>query len=427
MSGPTHPAPSAPAAPASAPLAPAVGGPTPQDSLGVLRNLWAGAGNDGGDTPSPVRRRVIRGAVIVLVVLAVGVLLVWSRPTGVSDAAYHPENPSFRGSRAVARVLDGNGVRVVVAEGEQELRSAGIDGDTTIVVSNSADLREATTRNLEQLARSAERLVLVNPERAVVRALVPAVTMRVQGRTDIVNGCDTADARPSERLGRSLTEYRLTGATRCYATSDDYAVYLRTSTAQLREVVLVGSTDIISNDRVAEADNAALALRVLGHSGKLVWYVPDLRDLPIATTPSSRRDSIYPPWWSSAVLLLGCTVGALMWWRGRRFGRLVPEPLPVVIRATETTESRGRMYRKARDSARASSVLREATVRRLTAYLGLGSGSDPQALATAVAANTGRSLDEVHWLLHGAPVDTDPALLELANDLARLEKEIRRS
>ena len=391
----------------------------------VLGQLWRGAAVDGRPGPRSRPRRIIAATVIGAVVVIVAGLLVWSQPSGVSDAAYHPENPGFRGARALARVLAGQGVRVVVAEGEKALRGAGVDADTTVVVSSTAALRDATARNLQQLAGRAERLVLINPERTVLRLLVPDVDLRITGRTDVRNVCDTADARPSERLSRAQAEYRLSGATTCFATADGYSVYLRTSTSQLREVVLIGSTDVITNDRVGESDNAALAIRALGHSSKLVWYVPDLRDVPITT--SGRRTSIYPLWWSSAMLLLALTVGALMWWRGRRFGRLVTEPLPVVIRATETTESRGRMYRKARDSARASAVLREATRRRLAAYLGLGASSDPPALTAAVAKNAGRALDEVHWLLHGPPVDTDPALLELANALAGLEKEIHRS
>ena len=40
-------------------------------------------------------------------------------------------------------------------------------------------------------------------------------------------------------------------------------------------------------------------------------------------------------------------------WKGRRLGPLVAEQLPVVVRASETVEGRGRLYRsrRARDRA----------------------------------------------------------------------------
>ena len=165
-------------------------------------------------------------------------------------------------------------------------------------------------------------------------------------------------------------------------------------------------------------------MRTLGHSSRLVWYVPDLRDAPLSA--QDQPEQFFPDWLGPMVLLGGFAVLAVMFWRGRRLGRLVTEPLPVVIRAVETTESRGRLYRKARDSTRASAVLRDATRRRLTAYLGLPYASHPDAVVTAMAEASGRSPDQVRWLLYGPPPSNDSDLLGLAVQLSALEKETRR-
>ncbi|MHB1473529.1 MAG: DUF4350 domain-containing protein, partial [Dermatophilaceae bacterium] len=111
---------------------------------------------------------------------------------------------------------------------------------------------------------------------------------------------------------------------------------------------------------------------------------------------------------------------------GRRLGRLVTEPLPVIVRAVETTESRGRMYRKSRDRTRALAVLQLATRRRLTAYLGLSASSAIGSVAAASAAVSGRSYQDVLDLLSSSAVHDDSSLLELANNLIALEKEVRR-
>jgi hypothetical protein len=121
---------------------------------------------------------------------------------------------------------------------------------------------------------------------------------------------------------------------------------------------------------------------------------------------------------TSAVVLL-CL------WRGRRLGRLVTEPLPVVVRAVETTESRGRMYRRSRDRGRALAVLQLATRRRLAAYLGLSPSSSTSSVAAASAAVSGRDYHDVLSLLDSAVAGDDSSLLELANTLLALEKEVR--
>jgi hypothetical protein len=105
----------------------------------------------------------------------------------------------------------------------------------------------------------------------------------------------------------------------------------------------------------------------------------------------------------------------------------VTEPLPVVVRAVETTESRGRMYRRSRDRTRAVSVLQLATRRRIAAYLGLPVSSTVSTVAGAAAAVSGRSYQSVLDLLSSSAVHDDSSLLENANTLAALEKEVRRT
>jgi len=112
-------------------------------------------------------------------------------------------------------------------------------------------------------------------------------------------------------------------------------------------------------------------------------------------------------------------------WRGRRLGRLVTEPLPVIVRAVETTESRGRMYRKSRDRTRALAVLQQATRRRLASYLGLSVSSAVSNVAAASAAVSGRDYHDVLRLLDVPATHDDSSLLDLANALSTLEKEVR--
>ena len=121
-----------------------------------------------------------------------------------------------------------------------------------------------------------------------------------------------------------------------------------------------------------------------------MWYVPDRP----ATSPTGDAGSLaaqLPRGLVPALWLVAAAVLATMLWRGRRLGPLVVEPLPVVVKAVESTQGRGRLYRRVRDRTHAASVLRaadRAPARRRR--LRLPADTDPRGLVDAVARATGR-------------------------------------
>jgi hypothetical protein len=381
------------------------------------------------------RRRWVLVAVLAAAVVGVAFLFVSQGPGPASSAPLDPRNPTANGAQALARVLESQGVRVDIARGQAELERAGADADTTVLVARTGLLAESTTKNLADVASAAERLVLLAPDRTVLRYLAPDITVTDARRAErdlVATDCRTSDVRSGETLSRSQVEYRSSLADATCFTHDGNSVYLSMARhGGIPPMVLLGSTSAPANDQVTDAANAAILLRTLGHSSRVVWYVPSREDVPAG---DSGIVSLLPRWLGPVLALGAVAFLGLVLWRGRRFGRLVPEPLPVVVRAVETTESRGRLYRRARDAARAGATLQQATRTRLADYLGLprpgpsisSRGAD-QALVSAVAAATGRRVDEVGTLLLGTPPDRDDHLLGLAAELAALEKEVRRS
>ena len=189
-------------------------------------------------------------------------------------------------------------------------------------------------------------------------------------------------------------------------------------------VTVVGAPDAATNRFVTDDENAGLMVRLLGGSPQLVWFHPSAEDL--AANPSAGGGSVWPGWVVPVVALLAVAFLVFAVARGRRLGPLVREPLPVVVRATETTESRAELYRAAQDRPRAAVVLRQATAARLAARLGLPSSAAPPALVPVVADATGVPAAEVESLLAGPlPVD-DAGLVTLAQQLAHLEEKARR-
>src|SRR5262249_9187455 len=107
-----------------------------------------------------------------------------------------------------------------------------------------------------------------------------------------------------------------------------------------------------------------------------------------------------------------------------RFGPLVFEPLPVVVRASETAEGHGRLYRSRRARGRAATALRAASVARITSRTGLPQTASPEAVCRELARRTGRGEGQIHAMLFGSAPRDDAAPVKLARDLDALEGEV---
>lgn len=200
------------------------------------------------------------------------------------------------------------------------------------------------------------------------------------------------------------------------------------------DTVLLGSPDILYNSHLDQRGNASLALQLLGSRPHLVWYLPSLSDTsatadnPADDTTGNFLALIPSGWlWGTLQLALAAVLAAL--WRSRRLGPLVTENLPVALRASEATEGRARLYRKANARDRAASVLRAATRTRLAPLLGVPvqDAHSPDRLLPALSARLPETTADPRNLLFGpAPADDAP-LIRLADQLDALEREVRTS
>jgi uncharacterized membrane protein YgcG len=206
------------------------------------------------------------------------------------------------------------------------------------------------------------------------------------------------------------------------------ALVVLPSEGRAPETVVLGAAGAVSNGQVLDASHAALTLRTLGPTEHLLWYVPGVSDLD---APDSSGNHVTDPgrgvpgWLTPGALLLAAAVVAFALARGRRLGRLVVEPLPVVVRAVETTEARGRLYHRAADRPLAARALRAGTRTRLADRLGLPRSTPVVALVDAAARASGLPRSDVELALDGPDPTTDRDLLLLAQRLADLEESVR--
>jgi Domain of unknown function (DUF4350) len=352
-----------------------------------------------------------------LAALVVAVVLGTSNRT---SAAHDPDNPGGTGARAVARVLAAEGVDVEVARSADALEAVDVDAGTTVLVTSPDNLGRSTARRL--LAHAGDAMVVVaDPGRGAVAALGVDVD-GTRGVPDEARPAGCTDAGLDALGGLAIDVDRATAwptTTGCFGGPDGW--WLASAADGL---LLLGAPGILENDQVLRADNATAALRLLGQEERLVWYVPDLADLSGDDGVSLR--TLLPPWLLPAVWLVGLATVALVWWRGRRLGPLATEPLPVTVRALETTHARGRLYRDAGDRAHAVRALRQHTRTAAAAHLRLPP-RDTDALVRDVARAVGRPAGEVAALLgdDAPPPRTDDELIRLAGALAELDREVR--
>ena len=354
--------------------------------------------------------------IVGALVLAV-VAVIWSTDGGQeNDARFDPNNPGPDGAQAVARVLEDEGVDVHVTRSAAAFDDQDITADTTVVVTSTEQLGKSTYDRLLTEAQGA-RLIFIEPSSFVTSELglneYPETHGLGQGRDA---HCDDPLFEGLDIEVDQAVAYPGDG---CFV--DSGAAVL----AERSGIVMYGAGEALTNDQVLRADNAAVALRLLGQKDDLVWYVPTFEDL--AGADEVGLGPLLPRFLEPGVWLVLIAAGFLVIWRARRLGRLATEPLPVVIKAIETTRSRGRLYRRAGDRGHAASALRAAARRRAAVQLRLGAGHSEAELIRDVARHTGRPEAEVAALVGSeAPQPAhDHDLIRLASDLAGLDREVR--
>ncbi|MFF3610136.1 DUF4350 domain-containing protein [Streptomyces sp. NPDC002580] len=372
-----------------------------------------------------------RGLVLALVLLLVAAVVMAAVRSDARHGRLDPRSADPYGSRAVAELLADQGVSTRVVTTLDQARDAA-GPDTTVLIA-VPDLLTGRQQTLLRTATrtSGGRTVLVSPKAPSIGTLAPGVTAdpAVSFDSTLSPDCTLPAARRAGSADTGGIRYTTTvpGTDACYP-SDDLPTLLRIpAPSGSGDTVVLGAPDILYNDRLDEQGNASLALQLLGSRSHLVWYLPSLSDDSAADEgDQSFLDLLPSGWlWGTLQLFIAALVAAL--WRARRMGPLVPERLPVAIRASETAEGRARLYRKANARDRAAAGLRSTTRTRLAPLIGVPptQAHAPETLLPALAARLDGDGQALLPLLFGPPPRDDAALVSLADQLDALEREVR--
>lgn len=368
-----------------------------------------------------VRPRLARArtwAVIGAVIVVVGIIgaVISANMRFSAYDRYDPEDPGPDGMRALARILSDQGIDVVVTRDVAAAEAALRDGGSTLVLPDSPLLSDT---QLTSLATAADSVVVSDPRARSIRLLFDG---RVQGygtAAAVEPECDLPVARRAGAVSVGAT-FAAPDAVGCYPVDDAFGLLWEQRGDST--LAAVDGSVLFTNEHLASDGNAALALGLLGAHDRLVWLVPALS--AGSGTSGATLGELTPPWVTPAMVLLGATALAAAIWRGRRFGPLVRERLPVTVRADETTRGLGRLYARAGARDHAAALLRERARGRAAVALSVPHGADATAIADAVAAATGIPPARSRALLGDEPVPDDRSLARLAADLRALEARL---
>lgn len=357
-------------------------------------------------------------------VVAVLVLALSGSGAGTS-APLQADSPAPKGSKGLVSVLEDNGVSVTAVDSKADAAAALAGGDATLLVYDGEGF--LSPDDLEALVTDAADAVVVEPGFLALQRIAPGVN---------AGGTEAGDAAPiparcqlpaglNAQTSEPYATYRIedgTDAVGCFPVGEDRFGLVSLPDGS-RTTTVLGNGAALTNERILHGGNAALALNLLGENDTLVWYLPSIADAAGEAQPS--LGELTPRWVVPVTVLLSLTAIAAMIWRGRRFGPVVVENLPVTVPARETMEGRARLYARSGARLRAVDALRVGTTGRLADMLGMPRTATVWEVADAAASVLGAHPTDVRRVLIDDVPSRDAELMALSASLSELEQRVR--
>jgi len=356
-------------------------------------------------------------ALVAAVVVGGIVLLLVPTQQWESKDPLDPEHPGPAGAMAIAQLLGQRGVGVEIVRSLDEAAAAASDG--TLVIGDTSPLSDD---DLAAALSTSDRAVLIDPSARDARVVFGdgATLFAGFGSGAVPPSCDLAAAERAGDIRPGTVWQRGTADVACYPAADGFGLLQGDFSGT--EVTLVDGRELFTNTELAAGGNASLALGLLGADESLVWYMPSADDVDPALAPPTLGE-LTPPWVSAAIVMLGIAAVAAGIWRGRRFGPLVAETLPVTVRGSETLEGRARLYQRSGDAAHAADLVRSGAVSRMGARLGLHARASAAEVSDAAAARIGARRADVAAVIDFRP-SSDAQLADFGSRIRDLEAAV---
>ena len=219
-------------------------------------------------TAASIWRRNRAALLVALVVVATAIFGVVLSGEKSAEKYLDPANGSLRGSKGLAELLRRDG-HTVERTTSVEAAVATATGDRLIVITSEVPLDD---EQASLLARSRADLLVVGRQSAM-SDLVPEVEivpdeLLLRSREP---DCDLPAARAAGSVYLGDKGFESSAGTACYFAGD---VPTLLSIPGEHQVTVVGSGEFMTNLRLAEDGNAALALNLMSTRKSIIWLVP---------------------------------------------------------------------------------------------------------------------------------------------------------
>jgi hypothetical protein len=288
-----------------------------------------------------------------------------------------------------------------------------VDG-TLVLLEDARGPREA--QPILDWVEDGGHLVVSFPESAIVEMVGASAgaTIGFTGVSELEPGCLAPAIVGVERIAARSTDRILVPDDPAFVSCfpvEDGALLLTRAYGDGR-ITLLGGASAFTNALLREADNAVLAAQVIGPGSEVVFGPP----AEVAPAPMGLWDALPA---GARAGLAGAVVAAVAFAlvRARRLGRpSVEEPI-APIPGSELARAAGRMYRQARATAYAGTLMRRAATARLSRRLGAAGATD---LSAALARTIGLPEARVREILEGDDPRDDTELMNLGAELEGL-------
>jgi hypothetical protein len=345
------------------------------------------------------RRRTIVW-LLVVAGLALAVALS-SSPTGLADTT------------ALRLFLEKSGFDV------RDGNTPPVGGGTFVVLADLRDEREA--QPLLNWARSGGRLVIASPgsatafgadiERTEPIGVLGTTHLSPNCVADVTQGVGNIVVRAPDQVLDSIRPRSVW----CYPHGN--GAFLIETPLGSGSLVAMGGYSPFTDQLLREGDNAALALRVFGGGGPIVFGS--------ALPPAAQHRGLWATVPSFVKVLIFEIIIAMIMFafvRGRRLGRPVIEEPVESIPAGELVVATGGLFRRARATGYSARLIRERAKTSLARRTGLA--QDSPRFAASVAAAAGMPEDRVERALGGPEPANDTELLVLAKELDEITHQL---
>ena len=365
--------------------------------------------------------RVLRTPLLITGAIVLGVIALMIGTADRTTGPFSPDSSEPSGAKALATLLGDHGVDVQGTENLADVTGNG--AGRALLIAPDGYLSRSDWQEIRDADWS--HLILLRPDSRELDVLAPGIesSSSTLSKASRAPDCDLPAAVKAGTATVLGTTYSAPeSAQTCYGDGIHHTVVRLESGYPVIDVI--GTPRSFTNAELAEDGNAALALNLLGTNSELVWYLPQYETSGFDESGDEEGPPIVPPEVRYIAWALAFAALMVALWRGRRLGPVVPEPLPVIVHAAETTEGRARLYRRSRARDRAAAALRESALGKLQKAHGIPRRAESAAVITTVAARTGRDPAMLYELLYGQPPFDDAALMYLSHELDILTQEV---